>query len=276
VPEDRSVAEAPWKTAGISVCGARHLVNNTPCQDAVQHYVDEHMAIVAVADGHGDPKYSFSEIGAQIAVDVACELLMELSDEVTQVDRPSRQLEEMLKIHLPQRIAWEWNRRVLRHAGHTDDSGAWHEDVSRYGTTLLGAIITEKRGLFFQLGDGDILLIDGEDGARHTARVFPLHDDIYGSVTHSLCQPNSARYARIRVMNLTHPRMMVLSSDGVSDSLQGEPDPYLDVGPWLLSRVAEAGFEDAVSHLPPWLSELSLRGNGDDATMGLIYWRRQP
>jgi serine/threonine protein phosphatase PrpC len=242
----------------------------------VQHYADEQMAIVAVADGHGDPKYSSSEIGAQIAVDIACELLMELSEEIIQTSRPLRQLEEQLMVHFPQRIAWEWNRRVRQHAGHTDDSGVWHKDVSRYGTTLLGALITNKRGLFFQLGDGDILLMREHDGARHTERVFPLHDDLYGSVTHSLCQPGSARYARIKAIDLTGSKMMVLSSDGVSDSLQGDPDPYLDVGPWLLSRVNEAGFKDAVAGLPPWLSELSLRGNGDDATMGLIYWRNKP
>jgi hypothetical protein len=271
VPQESPLAETPWKTAGVSVCGARHLADQTPCQDAVQFYADENMAIVAVADGHGDPKYSASATGAQIAVDVAVELMMELSDEVMLTARPARQLEEILKIHLPQRIAWEWNRRVLRHAGHTDESGAWHEDVGRYGTTLLGALITPRRGLFFQLGDGDILMV----GAT-TERVFALHDDIYGSVTHSLCQPGSARYARIRAVDLRDTRMLVLSSDGVSDCLQGEPDPYLDIGPWLLARVGEEGFEDTVAGLPPWLSELSLRGNGDDATLGLIYWRDTP
>ena len=74
--------QAPWQAAGVSVCGARHLAAQAPCQDAVQFYTDERMAIVAVADGHGDPKYSASDIGAQIAVDIAVELLMELSEEL--------------------------------------------------------------------------------------------------------------------------------------------------------------------------------------------------
>lgn len=262
-----------WQTAGVSVCGARHIAEQSPCQDAVQFYADAQMAIVAVADGHGDKKYTASQIGAQIAVDVAVDLLMELCDDLDNASTPPRRLEEILKINLPQRIAWEWNRRVRRHAGHTDDSGAWHEDVSRYGTTLLSAIVTPTRALCFQLGDGDILLVDRE---KNAARVFALHDDIYGSVTHSLCQPGSARYARIRCLTLDEPRMMVLSSDGVSDCLQGEPDPYLAVGPWLLGKVVSESFETAVAGLPPWLSELSLRGNGDDATLGLIYWRKEP
>ena len=38
--------DARWLTAGVSVCGARHLVDQTPCQDAVQFYTDEQMAIV--------------------------------------------------------------------------------------------------------------------------------------------------------------------------------------------------------------------------------------
>ena len=223
----QAAGSALWRAAGVSVCGARHLAAQAPCQDAVQFYTDNHMAIVAVADGHGDPKYSASDVGAQIAVDIAVELLMELSEELLD-SRPPRHLEELLKIHFPQRIAWEWNRRVRRHAGHTDPDGAWHEDVTRYGTTLLGALITPRRALFFQLGDGDILLVGPQ-----IERIFDLHDDIYGSVTHSLSQPGSARYARIRCLDLEETRLMVLSSDGVSDCLQGEPDPYLDVGPWL-------------------------------------------
>ena len=64
-----------WRSVGHSVQGARHLQHNQPCQDACAIKMTEDMVIMALADGHGDKKHAHSDVGAKIAVDVACELL---------------------------------------------------------------------------------------------------------------------------------------------------------------------------------------------------------
>lgn len=266
---------ARWEAAGISVRGARHLADGSPCQDAVQVYQDSGLAIVAVADGHGDPKHARSEDGARIAVEVAVLILRELGVLLLQEPhaRTPQEIQAALKRHLPGRIGWEWNRRVRAHAGQADADGGWHEAVQLYGCTLLGALFTADLGVFVQLGDGDILLVEADGQARC---IFPLHDDIYGSVTHSLCQPGAVDYARVRCERLQAPRLALLASDGVSDCLQEDPGAFLGVGTWLLARIGRQGWAATMAELPAWLAELTQRGNGDDVTLGAVYWRNTP
>lgn len=263
---------ARWEAAGVRARGARHVVDGTPCQDAVRVYQDDDLAVIAVADGHGDPKHARSEIGARIAVDVTAILLRELGRQllIRQHFDPPIKIQESLKHHLPQRLSWEWNRRAKAHAGHLDPDGSWHEDLNLYGTTVLGAVFTDRLGLFLQLGDGDIVLVE-ENGA--TECIFDLHEDMYGSLTHSLCQSGSAAYARLRCQRLQRPAMAMLSTDGVRDCLQADTQAFLGVGHWLLRRVEQRGWDAALQTLPPWLDELSRRGNGDDVTMGILHWR---
>lgn len=265
-----------WEAAGIAEQGARHIADGTPCQDAVRVYQDPDMVIVAVADGHGDPRHARSDEGAEFAVEVAAHLLRELGqtlleDEV--LPQPLA-LENRLQQHLPARICWEWNRRVRTVLGHLEDSGAWHSDVQEFGTTILGALFTETLMVCVQLGDGDILVVDGQGDA---ANVFPPHSEIYGGITHSLCQPGAAAWARVCCRHW-HPstRLAMLSSDGVRDSLGDDEAAFLSVGDWLLRRITEQGWEAALDGLGPWLQELSRLGNGDDVTIGVVHWRSVP
>jgi len=264
-----------WETAGTAERGARHVVDGSPCQDAVLTHSDDRMVVVAVADGHGDPKHARSEQGAQIAVEVTAELLRALGETLLAADAPEPHLtvEARLERHLPARISWEWNRKVRAHAGHTGGSGAWHADVQLYGTTILGALFTETMMVCVQLGDGDILVVH-EHGPVEP--VFHPHDDIYGSVTHSLCQPGSLAYARVRCMPFSDSiRLAMLSTDGVRDCLGDDDAAFYSVGDWLLRRITAQGWQPALDALPAWLGELSRRGNGDDVTIGVVHWRPQ-
>lgn len=236
------------------------------------------MVIVAVADGHGDPKHARSDRGADVAVEVTAALLRELGQSLIaeQADAPRTPLaiQQQLKRHLPARISWEWNRRVRAHAGHPGDDGAWHVDVQLYGTTILGALFTRDLSVCIQLGDGDILVVH-EHGPVES--IFPPHEDIYGSITHSLCQPGAASYARVRCFAMPPSlRLAMLSTDGVRDCLGDDEAAFLSVGDWLLRRITAQGWEGALGALPPWLAELSARGNGDDVTLGIVHWRPAP
>lgn len=271
---DRAVR---WQAAGIAERGARHVVDNSPCQDAVRVYQDTEMVIVTAADGHGDPKHARSDEGARIAVEVTEALLRELGQILLreEEERSPPAIEEQLQRHLPARICWEWNRRVREHAGHTDDSGAWHPDVRLYGTTILGALFTSELSVCIQLGDGDIIVVK-EHGPVET--VFPPDEDVYGSVTHSLCQAGSVDYAKVRCW-VPDPtiRLAMLSTDGVRDCLGDNDAAFLSVGDWLLRRITAQGWAPALDALPGWLSELSRLGNGDDVTIGVVHWRpRKP
>lgn len=260
------------RAAAASVVGARHLLTEAPCQDASRADVSAQRVILAVADGHGDPRHARSDEGARVAVDVAVELLDELArDLVADADRHARHVEQQLQAHLPRRLAWEWNRRVRQLAGHPRPDGTWHVDLELFGTTLLGAVFTDELAVFLRLGDGDLFTLSADGSGE---RVFPPDAELVGTTTWSLCQPEAARRVEVRCAPLrqVRPRLVMLCTDGVSDSLGEEVDRTLAVAEWLADRLESEGWLPVVDGLRDWLSELSERGNGDDASLALAHW----
>ena len=263
----------PWRAAGVSVPGARHVQDGVVCQDAVLTRVEEDWAIVAVADGHGDPKHARSHEGSRLAVEVIADLMGQLARDV--MDQPNTphalELESELRRHLPRRIAWEWNRRARELAGQQSPDGTWHSDLTLFGTTLIGALFTRGFAVFYQLGDGDILYMS-DDGT--TEQVFTPSEELYGSLTWSMCMPDGSARAKVACRNLDEkrPQLAILATDGLRDSLPEDLHEFLRVGDWFLGRVEDEGWDLVVGGLGDWLSELSRRGNGDDATFGLVYW----
>ena len=136
----------------------------------------------------------------------------------------------------------------------------------------MAAAFTQDLALFVQLGDGDMLMLT-EDGEIEV--VFEHDDELYGSLTHSLCQPNSAAYASVTCRKIDRPRLFLLSTDGLRDSLQGEMSQFERVCRWVNQRLTNEGWEQVKSDMPHWLHQLSERGNGDDATLGIVAWNME-
>jgi len=221
--------------------------------------------VVAVADGHGDPRHARSQEGSQVAVAVAVEVLRALGEELLDDPRPAPLVQKELREHLPRRISWEWNRQVKQLAGVGHD-GTYDDVVELFGTTLLAALVLPEMVLFFQLGDGDILFVNGDGPELIT---IP-DDELWGNLTRSLCQQDASAWAQVRCVALDDevgPRMVVLSTDGVRDCLG---TGYETIGKRLQSLIDEKGWETMVDDMPEWLAELSKRGNGDDATLALV------
>lgn len=259
-----------WQAAGFSVRGARHVLDGGPCQDAMHIVETEDIVILAAADGHGDQKHYRSDEGAKIAVEVATELLtILLLDLLKEEERRPHDIERSLRYHLPRRISWEWNRRVKERAGLGND-GDWHQDLVQFGSTIMAVAITPKFGLFIQLGDGDIMLLNADGSAN---LIFDADEEMYGSLTHSLCQPNIALHTQICCRSWQEPHMVLLSTDGLRDSLQGDEEAYIQVGRWLSQRLESEGWNKVIDGLPSWLEEISRRGNGDDTTLVVVQWR---
>lgn len=249
---------------GHSVQGARHVQMNTPCQDAVLVHQEKDLMILCAADGHGDSKHARSDEGAKIAVRIAGKILRQAFLDLKEDQRNHKELEQSIREHLPRRISWEWNRTVQQ-----QKEGTWSREVILYGCTILAAAISHDLCIFLQLGDGDMLFVN-QDG--HPEFIFPPQEDMYGTVTRSLCQPNVAQHTQICVRSLSQPRLFLMSTDGLRDSLQDNEENYINVGRWLLKKYQQQGFTQLANELPDWMSKISFQGNGDDTTMAFSIW----
>ena len=185
---------------GKSVKGASHIRSGMPCQDSFRiEEISPDLSIIAVADGHGSDKSPKSKNGSMIAVNVFCSVMNNylqnyadsLDDLVTYLNRDG-------ELRFAQEICEEWQRRVRESYYKTkeekpvDEDGnvRWKDVYRLYGTTLLGLLITKTFIFAFQIGDGDIILVDKE-----TISPVVETEKILGTETHSLSKTDAWRSA---------------------------------------------------------------------------------
>ena len=230
---------------GVSIHGARHIQDNSPCQDANKiSTTKEGLSVLAVADGHGDRKHPRSDEGSAIAVEVATQLLS--SALLAIEDQPSKNLKELeqaLARNLPRRLSWEWNKAIRSLLSSESEEaigqkiegsdGEWFPDLVLFGTTILVAALGQTKALLLQLGDGDVLQLTHEGDFFS---LFQEDDSLYGTLTHSLCQNMAPTHAQIRCIELHDTRALFISTDGMRDCLNGDLENHQRVIRWLLQK----------------------------------------
>ena len=264
---------------GVSVQGASHVRNNTPCQDnCKQIKLNDDITIVAVADGHGSASCPHSKTGSKIAVNVFCAIMQDLVEGFA--DNPEQLLTYLNRegeLTVAQDIDAEWKRRVWK--AHTDnkrekplnDDGEIDKEAvyKQYGTTLVGLFITERYIFAFQLGDGDMVYVDAL-GAQPVIE----GDRILGTETHSLCKIDAWKKAitmiRMREENDV-PHLFMLSTDGFSNSFRTHDEYFVSCNDYY-TLIQEHGFEAVCDNMKDWLKETSELGSGDDVTLALVYF----
>lgn len=278
---------------GASVQGASHKRMGLPCQDNYSirdnkyhssgskekdmYYsgMNDDVCIIAIADGHGSKSCPFSKTGSQTAVNVFCDIMAEFCYKF----RESKDgLEKQLRtdgdlIHIAQAIEIDWKKRVQNiyrmNKGRQETVLSPEEEnefsiYKLYGTTLLGMVLTNEFVFSFQLGDGDILLVD-EDS------VLPVieQEKILGVETHSISKKSAWKHAVSKLILLKDirkkPFLFMLSTDGMANSYISESEFHKSCQGYL-SMIKEYGAEAIESNLPGWLDEISTQGCGDDTT----------
>jgi hypothetical protein len=189
-----------WVWAGARAIGTAHLAEGLPCQDAFVCRVHQEdtacppILIAALADGAGSA--ACAEVGAQIATlvvaDIVSEVLMESAtrDDVANVLRCAI-VETQFALELEARDA----------ARPIDD----------YACTLLVVILSANGGIVAQIGDGAVVIDDGERGWRPVH--WPDHGE-YANSTHFLTEPDALD--ALQLTTLERPlRRVCLFSDGL-------------------------------------------------------------
>jgi serine/threonine protein phosphatase PrpC len=296
------IADQPqtaWEVLTASVQGFSHLRSETPNQDAADARVSSEgtlPAIVIVADGHGSPKSTRSDIGSGIAVQVAMDVAQKFVGEMRGASLS--QVKEYVDLgKLQARIYDGWKQKVKLHfeehppdewkgsaAGLTSDATqstgqSLSRDVplSMYGSTLLLAILNHDYLLSLQIGDGDILAVfDTSDDAGQLTfkvkRLIPKHEENIANETDSLCMLNPVKAFRYYFQHFESqkPAMVFLSTDGYYNSFASD-ESYQKNCLSLLSTLHSQGIDEVRRELPTWLSEYSQEGSGDDVSVGIVF-----
>jgi hypothetical protein len=271
--------------------GKSHSDKDIPCQDAVDSCLSLSgiVGMACVADGHGGAKYTRSQKGSSIAVEVAMKALAGFygttaeqetaffSKKIASNERKNREIQSSLK-QLEGSIIYQWRSAVMKDIEKcplTDqekeicqsgniDSGDAESPIILYGATLLAALVSDSFWFAIQIGDGLCVALQNDGTAE-----LPMPDDerlAFGRTT-SLCGAEAIENFR-EAFGFTAIQGITVATDGVVDSF--EPDKYLRFNMELYERFTD--FPDkAEKDLREFLPELSRRGSGDDVAIAGIF-----
>lgn len=255
-----------WHIIGDSVRGASHKRNGKPNQDAWAYRQSETCTVLAVADGHGSSKYIHSDIGAQLAVDVALELFDHFAAQHSESGSTKRHIKQAID-YLPSQLVQAWRSAVdTADDGQTENP---NERYSLYGTTLLAVLLSADYALYLQIGDGDLLVLT-DDGQLQ--RPLPKSLNLIANETYSLCQDKAIYHIDTALQFFDHnpvPVLIFLATDGYANSFSNETDLQQAVQDFQ-QQIATHGADKIQTCLADWLDETSEQGSGDDVTVAML------
>jgi len=278
--------EQIWRVFGESVRGASHSRLSAPNQDAIEWRPREGVGppvVLAVSDGHGGAKYTRSQTGSELAVATAVEALWEL------VTPPSEAtlswIRSFAEVELPRDLIRAWEEAVAHELQETPLTDVELAEVARregaaareslesnealaFGSTLIAVAVSETFIVYAQLGDGDILVVDGEGRVE---RPMPGDPRLFANQTTSLSGREAEKDFRIVFQALagSPPTLILAATDGYANSFRSDAD-FLRVGSDLTAMIEREGVEGVQNALPDWLAEASVSGSGDDITVGVL------
>jgi hypothetical protein len=188
-----------WVWAGAKAVGTSHNAQDVPCQDSYlcriwQRGAAPPVLIAALADGAGSAECA--EVGARLAVSLFTDIVSEALDEgATMTDAA-----DIVRYAVREtRLALELK------AGHDQRA------ISDYASTLLVAVLSPAGGVIGQIGDGAVVIDDGERGWRPVH--WPDHGE-YANTTSFLTQTDALDMLRIATFTEAVYRVAMFS-DGL-------------------------------------------------------------
>lgn len=190
-----------WRTAYASVIGTSHAATGAPCQDAgtcqvvVAHDGSE-ILLAAVADGAGSA--SRSQEGAELAV-------RSFHSEFGPVARADPSLASIDRSRLT-----AWFDQLRDEIASMADAGL--HDPSDFACTFLAAVVGQSRAVFMQVGDGAIVVTDGESN-EYSWMFWPQHGE-FANMTNFVTQRNYESALEVEVVD-GHLAEVAIFSDGI-------------------------------------------------------------
>lgn len=279
----------PWHVFGCTVAGAAHLRAGIPNQDAIDWLAayggEQPLVALALADGHGGPRYVRSDVGAQLAVRAARSLLRDLGLEYYRTGALAN-IKHLAEQKLPLLLVRCWQQLVDAHlvalplTAHEleplhDEARASLETAPRiaYGATLVAALATTGFLLYVQVGDGDIVAVDAAGQAERPPLL--VDTQLFGDATTSLCMAEAWRFVRTYFQPLADrpPALVLLATDGYANSFVSDGD-FLQAAADIYTLVNQQPIDSTRllrQQMPGWLRATSDQGSGDDISVGILY-----
>lgn len=253
----------------VSVRGAYHEEDGSPCQDSARVFVSDNFAVAAVADGHGSEKHFRSAAGSEMATRVAIRSLCDFNERNGGFSEIFRRNEQNAARRIAANMICGWNNEIAAHIrllplnererSISEKYGGIANEVM-YGATLVVACMFEGGCFGLQIGDGNFCALVGGE------MISPMPEDVnlIGNLTTSLCDNDAIDNFRFFHSNQEFDGVM-LSSDGLINSFVNVDD-YFKFGQRVLSAVESGSTRPLKEHL----KMRSRQGSRDDISISAL------
>lgn len=255
--------------------GYSHIQSGKPCQDASYSNSNAHMAIAIVSDGHGGQLHIRSDVGAQLAIEAAREII--------EITPPNQWHNPIEREELFEGIVSLWKLKVNSHYIENpqteEEQKVLYQNISDvhamplqnvymlYGCTLLAACRYADGWFAFQIGDGRCVILHPGDKKPASE---PIEKDprCFMFMTSSMCDINAEtefRYTGGTGKDI--PYAIFVGTDGIENSWgvdEALHSFYMDMVKYCSS------YEKIIEELKESLPKLSQKGCKDDMSVAAI------
>ena len=192
--------------------GTKHVLEKTPCQDYCLATSVNGCTILADADGVSSCEHS--DVGSKLACDAVVKTVAMASKSCRNEDTL---IERLMSVSFREKLVSIWIKLVMEEVSkkNIQSSAEQLKEFSKYGSTIMFAVITDSWIVAGNLGDGQILVFNDFYGVK--LRVHAPKDS-----SRVRCLANE-RCAREDFQIEKYPRTLfngvLLSTDGMYESL---------------------------------------------------------
>jgi hypothetical protein len=241
-----------WKTIKASAIGTSHLDSQTECQDShkvniVQIKDGSQYLIIAVSDGAG------SAINSSIGSKTTCETIVNLITQSLEKDQDTA---------ITEGNASQWVQTARDEINLIAEKEGL--EAREYACTLLCAVISNNEALFFQIGDGAIVV--SKSGLMGV--VFWPDNGEYANSTYFITDENAIDRLRTLKVESNIDELAVLS-DGIQNlalinSSKKPHHPFFDSMFNFLRKIEDANYDDLDKKLESFLQSENINSRTDD------------
>lgn len=252
-----------WKIIRASVIGTSHLENDTECQDScwadcVRTESGNGYLVTVVSDGAGSSLYG------GVGSDITCEIL---ASSITS------SLEKKQDDSLTEENVIEWVKDVRRKIYTiAEEKNLTARD---YACTVLCSIITETIALFFQIGDGAIVVSKSDV----LGVVFWPDSGEYANSTYFITDKDAISNLRVTVVK-SNISEIALFSDGIQNLALSYKEkipfnPFFDPMFNILRKRKKTNCDDLDEQLKLFLSNKEINSRTDDDKTLVLATKKQ-
>lgn len=253
-----------WKVIRASEVGTSHTDSDSPCQDEcfADVLIDANgleYLVCIVSDGAG------SAMNGGRGAELAC---------VTARDRIEASLNNPEFVQISETVVKSWISEIQRVIKDESDSNALR--VRDYACTLLGAVVSSNKSIFFQIGDGAIV---ASSGCVQGVVFWPVPGQ-YANMTNFVTEDDALEHLHICISD-TCMDELALFSDGIqrlalSFEQRTSHIPFFDPMLNVLRRSRAEECENLDMQLARFLSSSQINERTDDDKTLILATRRAP